>query len=824
MLRTTAAVLLCLAIGAPAAFGATFTVTTTADSGAGSLRQAITDANALPGADQIHFNIGGGGPQTITVLSALPVITDTVVIDGTTQPGFGGTPIVTLDGNGLDADALRLESPAPSTIRGLVIIDFVFAIRIAGAGGTVAGNYLGVDASGTGAAGNSFGIWVQDNTGPAIIGGASPGDGNVISGNFHGIALMGRSDGAPSLGNVVQGNIIGLTASGATDLGNDSAGINIEGGDDNLIGGTLAGQGNVISGNGEGIRIIINVVTNDPGAGNIVQGNLIGTNLSGTAAVPNTVHGISLGGARDTTIGGAVAGARNVISGNGFSGIGMGTTCGPFPPCRLLQNTVISGNFIGTDITGTSDLGNNLAGISFTGSTNTIIGGPGAGAGNVISGNGEQGILARSSFVDPPIPNTGAVISFNRIGTNAAGTAAIPNGGDGLELNQLRDSTLEGNLISGNEGHGISLSPRGLTLSDPTLPASGNTISGNRIGVAGAVLAAIPNGGHGIFIASGLPSTVTGNVIGGTGAGDGNTIWFNTGDGINSADGDANRFLGNSIDRNGGLGIDLNEDGPMMNDPGDPDTGANNRQNYPILTGAVVTGGSTFVAGNFNSTPARTFRLEFFGSPTADPTGFGEGRTFLGAVNVTTDATGDAEIAATVAAVAPGTVITSTATDLTALDTSEFSNAVPAGAAATLNIADTSVLEGDSGTATATFNVTLTAPSAVDVTFDFATSNGTATAPGDYTATSGSGTIPAGSTSTTITVPVLGDGAGEADETFTVTISNVSGAVAGDLQAEGTIANDDFAANAAGIPTLSEWALLLTALLLAFLGILKMRY
>ncbi|HEY0156944.1 MAG TPA: IPTL-CTERM sorting domain-containing protein [Thermoanaerobaculia bacterium] len=821
---TLRALLCLLALTPSLLYGATFTVTTNADSGAGSLRQAILDANATGGPDEIHFNIGGGGEQTITVLSALPTITDTVVIDGTTQPGFGGTPIVTLDGNGLAADGLTINSPAASTIRGLVIIEFTgFGIRIGGAGAIVVGNFIGVDATGTAPAGNSGGILIAENSGAATIGGSAAGDANVISGNNQGIVISGRADGAPSVGNVVQGNLIGTTDTGSADLGNTEVGILIDSGDDNLIGGTLAGQGNVISGNGGGIEIVSRGDTEDDFAtGNIVQGNLIGTSLSGTAPIPNATFGIGLFGAVETTIGGTSAGARNVISANGSYGIGMGGRCG-VARCTFAQDTVVSGNFIGTDSTATSDLGNGLAGVAIFGTTNTTIGGPGAGAGNVISGNGAEGILVRTAITEGVAENTGTVISFNRIGTNAAGIAAIANGGDGIGVYQTDDSTIEGNLISGNGGNGIRLSSAPVVPAHPTLPSSGNTISGNRIGLSAVAAAAIANGGHGIFLDATVAGAVTGNVIGGTGAGDGNTIWFNTGDGINGGIGLANQFLGNSIDRNGGLGIDLDTNGPMMNDAGDADTGGNNRQNYPALSGAVLIGGGTLVTGDFNSTPARTFRLEFFRSPTADPTGFGEGRTFIAAVDVTTDATGNADVAATIPAVTAGSVITATATDLTTLDTSEFSNAVSAGAAPTLNIGDRSVIEGDSGTRNATFTVALTAPAPADVTFDFATSNGTATAPGDYAATSGSGMIAAGSTSTTITVPVVSDSEGEPDETFTVTITNVTGAAAGDLEAQGTIRDDDFPSAGAGIPTLSEWALLLTALLLAFAGTAAMK-
>jgi hypothetical protein len=297
-------------------------------------------------------------------------------------------------------------------------------------------------------------------------------------------------------------------------------------------------------------------------------------------------------------------------------------------------------------------------------------------------------------------------------------------------------------------------------------------------------------------------------------------IRFNIADGIRAIGGSGNQFLTNSIDQNGVLGIDLIGDGVTPNDPLDADTGPNELQNYPALTSAIVTG-STSVIGTLNSTPNRTFRIEFFSSPAADPSGFGEGRVFLGVIEVTTDGAGNAAIAATLPAVAVGSVITATATDLTALNTSEFSNAVGAGLPPTFDIGDTTVVEGDSGTVNAVFTVSLTTASDVDVTFQFATTDGTATAPGDYTVATGTGIIPAGNLSTTISVPVIGDTAFEPDETFFVNITNVEGAVTGDVQGQGTIAADDV--SAAGIPTLSQWAMILMVVFLALTGAAAMR-
>lgn len=736
-----AAVLCSIFAGAPIALGATFTVTTTADSVPGSLRQAILDANALAGLDDIHFNIGSG-PQIIALASPLPNITDAVSIDGTTQPGFAGTPIVTLDGGGTaPGNGLTIITSARSTIRGLVIVGFgSYGIWVFEAGATIAGNYIGVDASGLVAGGNAAGgIHVDVDSDGNIIGGPAPADRNVISANGgNAIVFRGTIGAGASDDNVVQNNILGLDATASNALGNFFNGVAIDGGDNNLIGGTAPGTGNVISGNAAfGIRIS-SLEDLEIATGNVIQGNLIGTNGTGSVARPNAFNGIALFGAQATTVGGTTASARNVISANGWSGINVAAT--DHSTGFLGSNdTVILGNFIGTDSSGTVDLGNGLDGISVAGSDDNTIGGAAAGEGNLISGNGRDGIGFFQWSVTVPVSNN--TVRGNRIGTDASGTTPLPNAGAGVD-----------------------------------------------------------------FTMTTVPDT-PGNLIGGTAPGEGNVIHFNGSGGIVAGGGVGNRFLGNSIDLNTGLGIDLSP-------------AANNFQPHPELTSATVVV-TTNVTGVLFSTPGRTFRIEFFNSPAADPSGFGEGATFLGFTNVTTNGGGQAAIAASLPAVPAGSVVTATATDLTTLDTSEFSNAIAPVVVPlpTLNVGDVTVVEPDAGTAAAVFTVMLTAPAPVDVTFDYATGDGTATAPGDYTPTSGTGFIPAGSLSTTIAVPVLGDVLTEGDETFVLDVSNVAGAVPADAQGQATIDDDD----AVAVPALSSGALLLMALVLGIGGVMAMR-
>ncbi|HEY0156947.1 MAG TPA: hypothetical protein VGF28_06595 [Thermoanaerobaculia bacterium] len=353
---------------ATTSLAAVFTVTTTANSGAGSLRQAILDANATPGADAIHFNIGGGGPQVIAPAPELPAITDAVTIDGTTQPGFSGTPIVTLDGPGIGFGNGLTISAGPTTVRGLVIGDFGQAgILVHSAGTTIVGNYVGVDASGAVALPNFEGIRLEPAADGAVIGGPAEGDRNVISGNRSmGILFRGQAGvGAPD-GRVVQGNFIGVDATGTVAVANGTPGISIQGSDDSRIGGTLPGEGNVISGNGhEGVSISGSFGGgSDHPVGNVLQGNRVGTDVTGTALVPNGSFGVSLFGARNTVVGGAEADARNIISGNAWSGVAVGGWCSS-DACGPAEDNVVAGNFIGTDISGTLDFGNGHNGSSY---------------------------------------------------------------------------------------------------------------------------------------------------------------------------------------------------------------------------------------------------------------------------------------------------------------------------------------------------------------------------------------------------------------------------------------------------------------------------
>jgi hypothetical protein len=269
---------------------------------------------------------------------------DSLVIDGTTQPGYAGTPLIEINGTNVSSYGLifNLAGASNSAVRGLVI--------------------------------NRFGA-----SGVYITNGAT--------------------------GVVIEGNYIGTDVTGTLDRGNATFGVDIVQSPNNTV------RGNLISGNNDA-----GVVVTGPGAnGNIIVGNRIGLNAAGTAALPNANGGI-LVQAANTTIGGLTAADRNVISGNADSGVrilGAGTT-----------GTTIRGNYIGTNAAGTAAVGNAVDGIVVDGGTGAVIGGIAAGAGNVISGNAGRGIDLTNN-------SSGTVVRGNLVGTDATGALPLGNGNPG---------------------------------------------------------------------------------------------------------------------------------------------------------------------------------------------------------------------------------------------------------------------------------------------------------------------------------------------------------------------------------------------------------
>lgn len=392
-------------------------------------------------------------------------------------------------------------------------------------------------------------------------------------------------------------------------LGNLGSGVAISGGaSDNQI------IGNLISGNRSDAVALYHSGTN----GNILRGNYIGTDASGTVALPNTSAGIWIGeGASNTLIGGVGEGEGNVISGNTGDAISINNA--------ETTGTVIQSNFIGTDVSGNLPVPNLSNGIVLvTGTHDNLIGGTEPGAGNVISGNQGDGIF----LVDDGTSNN--LIQGNFIGTDVTGTVALGNLYRGLFIGGgANNNLISGNVISGNGAAGVRLMDNGTT---------GNQVQGNFIGTDVTGMNPMGNGYFGIRITDGAAN----NLIGGLEPGTGNTIAYNAAAGVamNGEETLENAILANSVFSNAGLGIDLGEDEVTPNDVLDGDAGPNNLQNFPILTNVTRIGDSVRIHGMLTSSPGTVYRLEFFASDTCDPSGYGEGQTFLGYANVTTNRVG----------------------------------------------------------------------------------------------------------------------------------------------------------------------------------------
>jgi hypothetical protein len=386
-----------------------------------SLREAIAAANNTSGDDTIAFNIpaatdsgcnAGTGVCTIQPTSVLPALSGGgTTIDGYTQLGAlqatdttSATLKIEFDGTnaGAGVDGFNLNS-SNNLIRGLAINRFsAYGVRIYGSfttGNTVSGNYIGTDANGTTDLGNAYdGVRIGGSAQNNTIGGDVAGERNVISGNdWSGVYISGSD----TTGNTVSGNYIGTDASGTTDLGNAYDGVRIrDGAQNNTIGGDAAGERNVISGNDEqGVYI--------SGSGtmsNTVSGNYIGTDASGTLDRGNTWSGVYIdSGAQNNTIGGDTADERNVISGNDTSGVYIYSSD--------TTGNIVSGNYIGTDASGTASLGNNVYGVRIRGGAQNNTVGPG----NVIAHNGSDGVEVNESNT------TGNTITRNSIFSNTMG-------------------------------------------------------------------------------------------------------------------------------------------------------------------------------------------------------------------------------------------------------------------------------------------------------------------------------------------------------------------------------------------------------------------
>jgi hypothetical protein len=619
------------------------------------------------------------------------ILLDGVAIDDAVEGNYIGTnaagTAAVANGTGIDIgseDGGNTIGGTTSAARNIisgnstgVAIDYLSGAEV------VQGNFIGLNVSGNSAVGNSVGVEISgsDNT----LGGTSYFARNYISGNSGDGVLLGSG----ASGNQVSGNFVGLDFSGKLNVGNGDNGIEVAG-TSNTVGGTATGVRNVVSGNSNDGILLDSTAT-----GNQVQGNYLGPDFTGKAALPN-VNGIEIAGSNNT-VGGTSAAARNIISGNSSDGV-------------LIDNNStgdqVLGNYVGTNASGTSALGNRI-GIEDAG-TDNILGGSVSGARNIVSGNTHDGVLIDSTA-------TKTLVQGNFLGLSAGGNAAVANSTNGLEVQStnntiggtsyyarnyissnandgvLLDSTASDNQVLnnfvgidfsgkiklGNSGNGIEVASTNNTLggtasgsrnvisdnsNDGILldsTATGTAVQGNYVGTDLTGKAALANGSDGVRIAG------SNNTIGGISAADANIIAFNGQGGVLVSAGSGDTIRHNALFANGGT-----QKGPGITLAG----GTNNNVAAPVLSTPTYNGTTLTVTGTFTAPTANVvYVLEFF----ANPTGDAEGKVYLGSKVVKPTTSGTQAFTFTVTTSVPGTdpLITATLTDASD-DTSAFSAGV----------------------------------------------------------------------------------------------------------------------------------------------------
>ena len=632
-------------------------VTTTADSGPGSLRDAISTANANPGSDVIEFDIAPGGLQTIMPLSALPDITDPVTIDATTQSGYVagtvGTPatlVVELDGTlaGAGAPGLLISGTTDSTIKGFVINNFGgHGIELLlGGSHTIVTNFIGIEPDGitNGGNGNTRGLPRLEDGGSGIrISGSSnnrvglsaaapdPADRNVVSGNFRGEMWLENEGEARPSNNEVAGNYIGLDSTGLLPVDNPThaffgpRAIFNAGGAGNVFGGYDPVLGNVIGGH----QITFGLELVGDTRENVFANNLIGTDKNGNGDL-GVQRGISL-----------------------LTNFPPGT---PGPSFNVFRDNLIA-NSIRLSVA-FSDANDNVFEDNIV--INAIV--PVGGTISIVQASDRNIIRNNLIGVDQfgtPSGNAGTAIYVGGVQYDHP----LLNFVNGPADRGPKDTVIEGNIIAYNEGTGI------LVTSD--MDACFVRDSGGALVVPSA---AVPVGSDfdcdpALAVDNGRDGDTTNTII-----------------------------TGNSIFANEGLGIDLTKnmglrgalfgipfvhgapDGVTPNDDKDEDDGANRLQNFPEVDDARLDDGELRIQGHLRSERDRSYRLEFFLTPSSalDPSGIEEGQIFLGSVLIETSGGGnesfDVELDLTGGpAVADGDVLTSTATEIAGPGSGELS-------------------------------------------------------------------------------------------------------------------------------------------------------
>ncbi|MBX3292161.1 MAG: right-handed parallel beta-helix repeat-containing protein [Acidobacteria bacterium] len=600
---------------------ATYVVTTADDEDNGfcgetcSLRDAIEEANLNPGVHTIRFNIPGG-PALIQPQTALPTITKAVTIDGTTQPGYAGSPVIEIRGDqtGDGENGLNINA-ANCTIRGLAINSFRFAQddpEEPGVGGygisifnfigqttaqfnIIEANYLGTDRTGSLDRGNEMaGLYIYDSD-FNIVGGSASFQRNVMSGNGNGEVVGGNRFGAglsivAANNNLVIGNYVGLAANGSSALPN-SVGIRVLG-KNNTIGSDGVGTGNVVSGNRHlfaptttsqgwcgGVGILDESLI-DPKTSewltelNNYRGNRVGTNASGTSAVSNCSTGLKTSPRNSSFIGSVTSSGRNIVSGNRNGGI----VCSPFMPFEFYPYNLvptlntdgatvpegfcrITGNNAGTDITGNTAIPNNHDSIVLANTNGVFLFSPAGGIG-ILNTNTLSDIGAVNGTSASGCTGFCNLSSGNRAANPSAllddGIAGIVRrgGGDVSIYKNYVGTNVNGTAALGNQ-NGIQFEGMtyvGNVLDPNTTPISlGNLVSGNTSTASGA--------GVGIRGDSGFLNVIQGNLIG-TDRNGASAIPNSSGMILGSATGATiiggeHPVAGNVISGNAGAGIDM---------------------------------------------------------------------------------------------------------------------------------------------------------------------------------------------------------------------------------------------------------------------------
>ena len=465
-------------------------------------------------------------------------------------------------------------------------------VLITAAGATanlVEGNFIGTDSTGTKVEGNKAnGVEIAAGANTNTVGGTTAAAANLIANNaVNGVLIttssnlvagntivLNGNDGvlvtaAGTTANLVDGNFIGTDSTGTKVEGNKANGVEIAAGaNTNMVGGTTAAAANLIANNMlNGVLITT--------SGNLVAGNTI---------LSNGTNGVEIAsGASTNTVGGTAVGAGNTIALNGNDGVlitAAGTTA-----------NLVEGDFIGTNLAGATGLGNLVNGVALAGgaSLNTI-GGTTAAARNVVSDNGNDGVLITSAGT------TGNLVEGNYIGTDPTGAIALGNKANGIEFTGAAGGNTIGGTAAG-AGNVISANlANGILVTGTTTPV--NLVQGNFIGTTADGLHALGNTEDGVQL-----SNASNYTIGGTAAGAGNVISGNSGNGIQVLDGaTATVIVGNLIgtDKTGATALGNGQAGVYLNNVGGNTVGGTTAAVRNVISGNI--GDGVLISGSLATT------------------------------------------------------------------------------------------------------------------------------------------------------------------------------------------------------------------------------